>query len=83
MKKREYDDDDGRTIANMNVDGMPWYRPATSEKPKRNPMMDEELSKEAKRGLYWGTFKAVFLVGMVFFVGYFLLIFLLTRAMGG
>ena len=22
--------DDGRTIANMNVEGMPWYRPDTS-----------------------------------------------------
>ncbi len=22
--------DDGRTIANMNVEGMPWYNPATA-----------------------------------------------------
>lgn len=25
-KKKKYDDDDGRVIANMNVDGMPWNR---------------------------------------------------------
>ncbi len=26
-KKKRPDWDDGRTIANMNVDGMPWYDP--------------------------------------------------------
>ena len=26
-KKKRADWDDGRTIANMNIDGMPWYRP--------------------------------------------------------
>ena len=25
--KKQYADDDGRTIANMNVEGMPWYQP--------------------------------------------------------
>ena len=25
MARRQYDDDDGRRIADMNVDGMPWY----------------------------------------------------------
>ena len=24
--KKTYDDDDGRVVAPMNVDGMPWYR---------------------------------------------------------
>lgn len=24
--KKEYDDDDGRVIAPMNVEGMPWHR---------------------------------------------------------
>lgn len=27
-KKKEKFVDDGRTIANMNVEGMPWYNPA-------------------------------------------------------
>ena len=31
--RKQYDDDDGRTIANMNVDGMPWYRPWKCESP--------------------------------------------------
>ena len=25
-RPKEYDDDDGRTIADMNVEGMPWYQ---------------------------------------------------------
>ncbi len=24
-QKKRYDDDDGRTIADMNVEGLPWY----------------------------------------------------------
>ncbi|HOP12194.1 MAG TPA: hypothetical protein PK629_11975 [Oscillospiraceae bacterium] len=29
--KKTYDDDDGRVIAPMNVDGMPWYRKGKSD----------------------------------------------------
>lgn len=36
MKKKVYDDDDGRTVVNMNVEGMPWYNPVKSEKKERN-----------------------------------------------
>lgn len=31
-KKKKYDDDDGRTIADMNVEGMPWYTPRSDKK---------------------------------------------------
>lgn len=31
-KKKKYADDDGRTIINMNVDGMPWYNPNATDK---------------------------------------------------
>lgn len=26
FKKKKYDDDDGRVIAPMNVEGMPWFQ---------------------------------------------------------
>ena len=29
--------DDGRTIANMNVEGMPWYRPERPDLPPPSP----------------------------------------------
>ncbi len=73
--KKQYDDDDGRTIADMNVDGMPWYSKKRSE--KKMPM--DELSKEERRGLYSGIIKAVALVGIVFIVVFFLFIFALTK----
>lgn len=31
-KKKKYADDDGRTIVDMNIDGMPWYNPTASDK---------------------------------------------------
>lgn len=31
-QKKRYDDDDGRTIADMNVDGLPWYRKHADKK---------------------------------------------------
>ena len=40
MKKRapkQYDDDDGRTICDMNVPGMPWY-----ERDRRRAERDEQ-----------------------------------------
>ncbi len=38
-KKKKYADDDGRTIIDMNVDGMPWYNPKAS---------DNKVAKEDK-----------------------------------
>lgn len=52
--------DDGRTIANMNVEGTPWYRPDDPAAPigqRRDQMSRREL------GLFtWGAVKAALLV---------------------
>lgn len=78
-KRREYDDDDGRQIADMNVDGMPWYVRKSS--PSSNSQNDEpiELTREERRSLYGGVLKAVLLVAAAFIGVYFLVVFLLTR----
>ena len=73
--KKQYDDDDGRTIANMDVDGMPWYSKKRTQ--KKMPMI--ELSKEERRGLYSGIIKAVALVASVFVLVFFLFILFLTK----
>ena len=72
MAKRKYDDDDGRTIVNMNVDGMPWYRPprAAGENPADQP----KLSKRETRSVVLGALAAALLVCGVFALGYFLFI---------
>ena len=50
-KTKKYDDDDGRTIAPMNIDGMPWYvgNSAAASKEKKKPENGrEEESPEAQ-----------------------------------
>lgn len=80
-KRREYDDDDGRQIADMNVDGMPWYVRKSSSSSSSDSQSDEpvELTREERRSLYGGVLKAVLLVAAAFIGVYFLVVFLLTR----
>lgn len=70
--------DDGRTIANMNVEGMPWYSPGKriSRRKDREKPEDREkvLTKQESRYYTWGALKAALLVvgilcaGLVLFV---------------
>lgn len=72
MKKKPFVDD-GRVIANMNVEGMPWYNGA----PKAdglNALPDDvqsepvELTRREKAALMRGVMGAALLVGLVFAV---------------
>ena len=67
-KRKTYDDDDGRVIANMNVDGMPWYVDMAKKKQERTGD-DPELTKEEMRYTMWGALKAGLLIAGVFVVG--------------
>ncbi|MBQ2895639.1 MAG: hypothetical protein IJE26_03110 [Oscillospiraceae bacterium] len=79
-KKKVYDDDDGRVIANMNVDGMPWsMRDVMSRRKKSDEKLQSsqdfsDLTKEETRELVKGAMKAGLLIGGVFLVGAFLFI---------
>ena len=55
--------DDGRTIVNMNVEGMPWYMPEPLEEDKAGqmPMSDEEA-----RLYTWAAIKSALLVVLIF-----------------
>lgn len=69
--------DDGRTIADMNVEGMPWYSPkrhhAGAAGEQKNGS-ETTLTKEESRYYTWGALKAALLVvgvlcaGIVLFV---------------
>ena len=50
-RKKEKFEDDGRTVADMNVEGMPWYR-GKNYKPNETP----KLSREEKRAVFKGAF---------------------------
>ena len=34
--RKQYDDDDGRTIVDMNVEGMPWYDSRIKKEKRKN-----------------------------------------------
>ena len=73
-KKKQYDDDDGRVIANMNVEGMPWF---LSDALKNNGKTDSDMSdltKEESRELVKGAVKAGLLIAGVFVLAAFLFI---------
>ena len=72
-QKKTYDDDDGRVVAKMNVDGMPWYMHAEKQHtPENNDLSD--LSKGETWEIVKGTVKAGLLIGGVFFAVFLLFI---------
>ncbi|MDR0856321.1 MAG: hypothetical protein LBM78_02805 [Clostridiales bacterium] len=71
-KKKEYADDDGRTVCNMNVPGVPWYN-KHAEVPDGERIELEKAERRALRraGLVAG------LKGVAFIAGIGLVLFLL------
>ena len=69
-EKRVYDDDDGHVIANMNVEGMPWYRKETPDQPKS----ESKFTKEQSRYIILGTIKAALLIAGVFLLAFLVVI---------
>lgn len=66
MDNRKYDDDDGRVIVPMDVDGMPGFfkRPATGN--EEVPKQKLELTKEEGRAITGGVLKAAFAILLVY-----------------
>ena len=69
--------DDGRTIADMNVEGMPWYSPKgqhAGTAGEGKTVSETAMTKEESRYYTWGALKAALLVvgvmcaGIVLFV---------------
>ena len=74
--KRDDFEDDGRTIADMNVDGMPWYAPNRQD-PENTEKV--ELTREEQRWMIGGALKAALLVGGIFGIVYFLFLLFCTK----
>ena len=75
-KPRIYDDDDGHTIADMNVEGMPWYDRAKKDRTadgKHKPPMD----RSHRQATILAVVAAALLIALAFGVGYFILILLM------
>ena len=58
--------DDGRTIAEMNVEGMPWYKPTGNADEQTGEVSPDapraQLSPEETRYATWVALKAALLV---------------------
>ena len=62
-------EDDGKTIANMNVEGMPWYNRFDADRPERDPNAEQTPLTEAQQRMYtWAAIKAGLFVVLVFAV---------------
>ena len=68
-KKKVYDDDDGRVIANMNIDGMPWYSGNDRRGKGMSESDAESLTKSETKAIVGGAIKAGLLVAGVFILG--------------
>ena len=91
--KKQYDDDDGRVIADMSDIGrQPMFIPrfdhlhkrerrdmGREEETEKRPEYEVQYTSEEKRALIGGTLAAALLIGGVFIIAIGLLIFLMTR----
>ena len=65
--------DDMRTIANMNVDGMPWYVQGDENRQMgRSSVQHYQMTKQESRMYTWAAVKAGLLVVLVFGAVFFL-----------
>ena len=58
-RRKAREDDDGHVVANMNVEGMPWYRPGPSE--PSSPSAGEPLSRHETLLIMLSSMKWAFL----------------------
>ena len=72
-RRREYDDDDGRVIAPMDIDGMPHTiareRRAPAQSSQQQGSAPLELTRAEKWSVCLGALKAALLIALVFIVG--------------
>ncbi len=77
-KRKQYDDDDCRTVANMNVDGMPWYVERANKASKSNDN-GIQMSKTEERAMLRGVVLATLAVTGIFVLGGLLFILFCTN----
>ncbi|MBG0786313.1 MAG: UbiA prenyltransferase family protein [Anaerolineaceae bacterium] len=88
-KRKQYDDDDGRTIVNMDVPGTRWYQendPArlreesSSQSDSRRPRRPiVELTRKEVRQITWSALLAGLTIALVFSVTWILFTLFATQ----
>ena len=71
---KQYEDDDGRTVAEMNVEGMPWYQEhrkrqsraeARAELQERIDRGEALTRRETLRYTFYATLAGLTVVGVI------------------
>ena len=65
-KPRLPEDDDGKVIAKMDVDGMPWYIDKLHKEDELPKGEGYQMNKKESRSYMWGAMSAAFLVTAIF-----------------
>ena len=72
--RKQYEDDDGRTIANLNVEGMRWYDAAQrrEERARERAELQERIARgealtrpETLRYTFYATLAGLAVVGFI------------------
>lgn len=81
MAKKTYDDDDGRTVADMSdlyVRTPLGYRRLGDKKKAVQKEKTEPVAGNERRGYIWGALSAALLIALAFIVGIGLIILLIV-----
>ncbi len=80
-QQKKYDDDDGRVICNMDVDGMRWHDRAIHKKEPavHQVAKGEQMTKSEARRFTWYAIRAGMLVVLIFSVVWVLFILFCTQ----
>ena len=86
-EKKQYPDDDGRTIADMSgIERQPFLLPRLKKRRPNDPDTSEEtqhpevqLSKEERRSYMFGAMGASLLIAAVFVVVFAIVIFIMLQ----
>ena len=77
MDRKKIEEDESRVIANMNVEGMPWYTPKR-DLTKGSKVL-EPLTKKQSRYLISGALKGALLVVLVLSLSVILFVLFSTK----
>ena len=80
-KPKQYDDDDGRVICDMDVDGMRWHDKSVrrEENAKRKVAQGERMTRSEARRYTWYAILAGLLIAATFSVTWTLFILFCTK----
>ena len=77
MKPKEYDDDNGMVIVDMNVEGTPWYHKKNEQENSKTP--SQQLTRSEVRRYNFYSILAGMLIVLVFSTTWILLTLFMTQ----